>query len=162
MSNCAVDLDSLLIPTLFLTEKSVEDRGRELYTQHYCGVDHRTHDGDDVKFFADRFDHAFFKSLQPSVERLKEVIDVERVTRIMWIRELISGNVPESECILVPSDKPNRPARRLYIINSEMYVTWLEPLKGGGWKFSSAYKPLASQIKKYRKSGTTIWKYGWK
>jgi hypothetical protein len=161
MADCAVDLDSLLIPTLFLTGKSIEDRGRELYLEHYCGVKHTTHDGHDVKFFSDRFDHAFFRSADAAGGGKKVEIDAERVKRIMWIRELISGKIPGSECILLPSDKPKQPARRLYVINSEMYVVWLEPIKSG-WKFSSAYKPLAFQIKKYRKNGTTIWKYGWK
>jgi hypothetical protein len=39
-------------------------------------------------------------------------------------------------------------------------VVWLDPLKSGGWKFSSAYKPLASQIigiPKIRDDNMEVW-----
>lgn len=162
MPNCTVDLDELLISTAFLTLSSIRDLGQELYEKHYSGaVGHHTHDGQQVIFFSDRFDHAFSRSADFVAARgKKNEIDVQRVERIMWIAELLKGKVPESECITIPNSRSNRPDHRLYVINSECYVTWLGPLNSGCWKFSSAYKPLAYQIKQYRRSGKTIWRYG--
>jgi hypothetical protein len=51
----------------------------------------------------------------------------------------------------VPSDKPGREARRLYVYREECYVIWLEPVRGksDGWWFSTTYIPFAYQLKKY-------------
>ena len=163
MQNCVVDLQSLITPTLNLIPANIERLGRHLYSQHYCGVSgHQAHDGDSVTFFEERFDHAFFKSSDPRGGGRKDGIDIDRVQRVLWIGRLIQGSVYNSECLQVPNKRPDKPDTRLYIINSEMYVVWLEPLEVGGWVFSSAYKPMARQIKAYRKSGKKIWEYGWR
>lgn len=164
MPDCPIDLNSLLVSTLFMTPGRMRDLAQSLYEEHYVKVgSHATHDGQPVIFFRDRFEHAFFRSFNfVAAKGRKNEIDQQRVERIMWIGELIKGAIPQSECLRIPNERAGRPCNRLYIIKSECYVVWLEPLKSGGWRFSSAYKPLAHQIKGYRKSGTLIWKHGQK
>jgi hypothetical protein len=157
----AIDLWSLLLPIANLTTQKIEVLGREIYEAEYVHVTHSTHDGEKVKFFSERFEHAFFCSFDSTKHGTKDRLDIHRVGRIRWIGKLICGSLADSECLIVPNERSDRPDKRLYILHSECYVVWLEPLKVG-WKFSSAYKPLALQIRKYRKiAKKTIWKSSW-
>ena len=143
------------------TPASIEDLGRRVYERYYVGGSHTTHDGQRVIFFSDRFDHAFFRCDDfIRTAGVKNEIDQYRVERIHWIAALINGELPDSECHRMPSKRDGKPDKRLYILNSECYVVWLEPLRHGGWKFSSAYKPRGHQIKQYRKESLErIWVY---
>jgi len=161
MADC-LDLQALLVSSFGLTSSTIEANARAIYHTHYVAGTHHTHDGLRVIFFAERFEHAFFRSVNFQAARgAKNEIDKHRCERIHWIAELIGGDVPDSECLLMPNERLDRPDKRLYVLNAECFVVWLEPLRSGDWKFSSAYKPLAYEIKKYRKSAKgTIWRYG--
>jgi hypothetical protein len=142
-----------------VTPRSIEELGRRVYERDYVGAQHHTHDGQRVVFFANRFDHAFFRC-DDFIRSggLKNEIDPYRVERIHWIAQLIGGELTDSECHRMPNRREGQPDSRLYILNSECYVVWLEPLREGGWRFSTAYKPLAYQIKQYRKDSLEkIW-----
>src|SRR5665213_3739771 len=161
MADCP-DLQALLVSSFGLTSSTIEANARAIYDAHYVAETHHTHDGLNVIFFAELVDHSFVRSVNFQAARgAKNEIDKHRCERIHWISELIRGNVPCSECLLMPSERTNRPDKRLYVLNSECFVVWLEPLQSGDWTFSSAYRPMAYQIKKYRKSAkATIWRYG--
>jgi hypothetical protein len=148
-----VDLKSLLLNLDGMAVADASELGAKLYDQIYItsprrGI-HKTHDGEDVYFWFDRFTHAFHN------DKAKTVLDKGRVARIRWIKEIVEGNAPEFECWLI--NKAPRPDNRLYIVWGENYVVWLEPREAGGWKFSTAYPAEREQIKIYIEDGECIW-----
>jgi hypothetical protein len=155
-------LGGLLEPLEGLSDEEIEERGERLYRELYLnrgrvGV-HRAHDGEVVLFHEDRFEHAFFGTQQWRwhPER-KETVDRERVRRIRWIGEVISGRVEGSEC-LEGVWHLGREARRkrMYVVWDENYVVWLEPRRQGGWKFSTAYVASKELIRKYQGEGRMV------
>jgi len=108
----------------------------------------RTHDEQEVVFFADRFKHAFFKSknriLLPDD---KSVFDRSRGERVKWIRRVISGEFEGVECWDCPGFGPKGPRRRLYVYWPERYVVWLVERKRGGFRFETAYAPPSEYIR---------------
>jgi hypothetical protein len=148
-----VDLKSLLLKIDRLSTADAKELGEKLYDQLYItsprvGI-HKTHDGEEVFFWFDRFTHAFH------YDKAKTLLDRGRVARIRWIGEIVAGSVPAFECWLV--DKTPQPDNRLYIVWGENYVVWLEPRPAGGWKFSTAYPAERDQIKGYIEDGERIW-----
>jgi hypothetical protein len=153
-----------------LTEEEAVQETRREYERLYLdkgrppkrlGI-RNTHDSREVIFFEDRFKHAFFKSSHPiSRSHLKDVFAWDRAERVRWIGPLIAGTLSDSECWLVPP-KGNRRyhtrrlPNRLYILWRERYVVWLEPLRSGAWKFSSAY-PAGGDVRRYCQAGSTLW-----
>jgi hypothetical protein len=153
----SADLKSLLVKLGNRDAAAVERTGRRLYHQIYITSarygKHKTHDGEDIYFWPDRFDHAFYKK-KSKASRRKEMIDNGRVERLRWIKEIVTGNVPHFECWLV--DQTPRPENRLYIVSDELYVVWLEQRDAGGWKFSTAYPAPREAIEGYKTGGTKI------
>lgn len=144
-----------------LTNASIEAFGRRVYAEEYVNQRHKTHDGVSVRFFEDRFDHAFFRSKDfVRSNKQKNEIDPLRVERILWIGPLIRGELTNSECHRMPNSQTNQPQKRLYILNDERYVVWLEPQSQGTWKFSSAYVAFGYQLKSYRKGSLQKFKLG--
>jgi hypothetical protein len=131
---------------------------RDLYlTKGRIGVQ-QTHDGQIVLFHEDRFEHAFQTTSDKfcSPER-KDVADAQRVARIRWIRPVVTGMVTGTACFEVPSPTGrSRPPNRLYVVECELYVVWLEPRTAGGWKFSSAYRATRDGIERYKRGGRTV------
>jgi len=158
-----MDLQALLLTLDGLDLAQIESLARTEYRTQILnsgkiGI-HRAHDGSEVVFHEDRFEHAFFTS--PNRARNpyeKTKLDQERVRRIRWIRGTIAGNAPGSECWEVPgAGMRRRPPDRIYVIWPEGYVIWLFPRDQGGWKFSSAYAPGAKEIRRYLHGGRRIW-----
>ena len=129
--------------------------GRTIYAKEYLGGKERgslkTHDGLDVVFYADRYEHAFRTS--PDRARLaydKSKVAIERIERIYWIKELLL----KSDAQFVCKEKTPPPRwKRAYYCYKHCYVVWLEPLKlvegrPSGWKFSSAYPLPVSEFKR--------------
>lgn len=119
----------------------------------------RTHDGEKVVFFEDRFVHAFSETVG---WYQKGKFDPQRGSRVAWIGPVIQGRVSDTECWLVPPKNggrrgPNRRPNRAYIVRSELYVVWLEPLGSGDWKFSSAYVAGPGDIRRYGRDGRLFW-----
>lgn len=149
----STDLDSLLVDIKGFDDEYVRQLGLTLFKEIYLtdgelGV-HKTHDGEDVIFRADQFDHAFFRVSQWKTSGVKDVIDRVRVARIRWIKELIAGNVANSACWALPISRTTY--RRLYCCAPRGHVVWLIPRSGGGWKFKSAHSAEPSQIHGYTK-----------
>ncbi|MFB2924267.1 hypothetical protein [Aerosakkonema funiforme] len=156
------DLDDLLLPLDDLDESQIEELGRNKYRELYLTPDknfgiQQTHDGQDVFFWEDRFDHAFYTSSDKRRDTdQKDKLVVERIERICWIKEVIAGRVPGSECWEVPNRRGWR-TNRLYPVWSKSYLVWLELRDKGGWKFSSAYPVLAETLRTYCRGGKKIW-----
>lgn len=138
-------LVDLLLDLSGLSLAQVEALGRREYLSRYVPNGKRgtltTHDGKDVYFFADRFEHAFFTTSDwarnPSA---KDKLDYLRVARVRWIAELIAGRIPQSAFWEVPSPTGRKvPPNRLYLTGC-LFMVWLEPrLNDPNFKFSTAY-----------------------
>lgn len=131
------------------------DRGK---TPKRTGALH-THDDEKVIFFEDRFPHAFAETV--SWHR-KGTFDLRRGERVAWIGPVVAGEIPGTECWLVPPKNGGRTPRirsrnRIYMLEMEKYVVWLEPLHAGGWKFSSAYMAGSGDLRRYQNAGRCIW-----
>ncbi len=160
-----MDLKSLLVDVKGLKDDEIDALGRKLYktiyiTSGFYGIK-KTHDGEDVRFWEDRFEHAFYTSSNRAKNRDdKDKLAVERIERIKWIEKVIGGDVPGSACYKAQSTSGRKTEpNRLYVISRELYVVWLEPRNDGGWKFSSAYTARPENFRRYCQSGRRIWKW---
>lgn len=130
--------------------------GRQIYSEEFLNQSHNrgqmiTHDGENVVFYADRYDHAF----RTSPDRARRAYDkskvaIDRIERILWIKDLISKTRPKVTC---KEKSPPPRWKRAYYCYERNYVVWLEPLRveGGrpvGWKFSSAYPQPVPDFKR--------------
>ncbi|MCX5656339.1 MAG: hypothetical protein NTY65_17010 [Planctomycetota bacterium] len=148
-------------------EQVVFEKYAELYLDcetrtGWVGI-RKTHDGQDVVFFEDRFVHAFYTSKEKtSRQYAKDRFERSRGERIAWIGPLVAGEIDGSECWLIPPKDggrhlDDRPPNRFYLLRQEGYVVWLEPRKNGGWKFSSAYV-AGHNLERYCTEGRLFWK----
>jgi hypothetical protein len=158
------DLKGMLLDLSGMGRQEIERLGSDLYRQLYLnkgkvGV-HRTHDGQDLVFHSDAFDHAFYTSSDRRCHPdLKDVLRTGSVERIRWIGHVVSGCVQGSACFEVPSPTGReRPPNRFYAVFETPYVVWLEPRQNGGWKFKSAYPLSIEEIRRYQRGGRTVWK----
>lgn len=161
-----MDLTSLLLRLDALDTAQIEQLGRDWYHQLYIttapgryGV-LQAHDGQDVIFWADRFEHAFFTSSDRArYPNRKDKLAEDRIARVRWIGEVIAGQVPGSACWEGASPQGRLGQdNRLYVVSSERYVVWLEPTKRG-WKFSTAYPAWPVDIRRYCNSGRKMWQW---
>jgi len=158
-----MDLNDLTVSINGLDIAEIEDFVRRLYREIYVtsgryGV-FEVHDGESVYFWEDRFEHAFYTSSDRiRYPKRKDKLDLERVKRIRWIKEIIAGRISGTACWLAPSpSRGGRPLNRLYVLLSDSYVIWLEPRHNGGWKFSTAYKARLKDVRRYCSLGKRIW-----
>ena len=156
-----IDLRNLLLDFEGLSDEEVEMLGRKFYSDDFLTIAkrgiHKLHDGEDVAFFVERFDHAFFKPIDWKTSKVKALIERGRVARIKWILPLIQGKVPNSECWLKQKTDGEQ---RIYICFGLRYLVWLESREVGGWRFSSAYNATLDQIRNdYLKGAKRIWLY---
>ena len=79
------------------------------------------------------------------------------VERIAWIGPILRGEVADTQSWeSIPGTDPRK--NRLCIASSELYVVWLEPLRSGSWKFSTAYVARAAQATEYKRGKRCVWK----
>ena len=160
----SIDLNALLLNLSGLTDLDVEALGRVEYGRLYaCGGGRsslKAYDGVEVVFFEDRFDHAFFTTTDRYRKpEAKDLIARDRVERIAWIGPILRGEVANTQCwesIPLPVTDPRK--KRLCIASSDLYVVWLEPLRSGSWKFSTAYVARAAQATEYKRGRRCVWK----
>lgn len=157
-----MDLNALLLPVEQYNRTQLQEFAKDFYCRHYCAnweygvLD--THDQQEIAFYGNRFEHAFFTRRDWSKSAKKDQLDPERVRRIAWIKPLVSGQIPGSACWLIPcADNPKR-TRRLYVIEDECFLVWLETWSPEQWWFSSTYIALRGQLRKYCDGGARIWR----
>lgn len=154
-----LDLDALLLDLSGLSAEEIALQAKQFYKDLYLtsgrfGI-HKSHDGEEVKFWENRFHHAFCTSKDSRFSDAKECIDLPRVERITWIEEVIRGNVPNSACWLLKQNL----IKRLYTVVPKGYVVWLEAKGEKVWTFSTAYVTTPQTIHKYTRGARRIWKY---
>jgi hypothetical protein len=161
----ACDLKGLMVGFSGLSVQAVEQLARELYKSLYLnkgkfGV-HQTHDNQLLLFHSDAFDHAFYTTSDSLCHpERKDMLRLGSVERIRWIGPLISGLVRGSACFEVPSPTGRyRPPNRLYAVFETPFVVWLEPRRGAGWKFRTAYPLSIEDLRRYTSCGRTVWKW---
>lgn len=133
---------------------------RDRYNDMYCSkLDLRCHDGMPVRFFKDRFDHAFFTSSDRSRRaHIKDAFCEKRAERLNWILEFITSASTEIKC---KQFSPPPRWQRCYYSLGHRYIVWLEAAgreaaNPDGWRFSSAYPVPAEEIKRTTWSGKIL------
>lgn len=160
----SIDLNALMLDLTGLTDQEAEERGRAEYRRLYARGDGcctlTAYDGLEVMFFEDRFDHAFFTTSDRYRKAdAKDILARDRVERIAWIGPILRGEVAHTQCWESAPTFGRDPRRnRLCIASSELYTIWLEPLKSGAWKFSTAYVVLGCQASEYKRGRRCVWK----
>jgi len=159
-----IDLNSILLPFGDISPEEAFDEGRKLYAEMFSIKGIRgtiqTWHGEEVVFFADRYDHAF-KTSPDRARRAysKAKVSVPRIERMPWIKEILEGRVPDTECRHVPNDSGAwEPPNYLVLAWEYSYIIWLNGLRNGSWKFSSAYPTTTEDMRRYTKISSTIWK----
>lgn len=163
-----MELDLLLLSIEEKSAEEIEEIGRrhyftEILTQGRLGI-HSSHDGEQVFFWENRFEHAFFESDGRANWGISKArASGARISRMPWIVPILSGQVPGSECWQIHQRGRGFPPSRLYVHWPKNYLIWLEPRAEGGFKFSTAYLTAANQIReRYCRKGAKIWPYGQK
>ena len=163
-----VNLPDLLFDCSALTDAEAEAQGEKLFHTEFITRNGRsgvltTHDGIEVKFFADRYHHAFHTSQNRARQTYaKDRGARDRIERIRWIKPIIEGRAADVECWEVPLKVPEEgircfPGKRAYVSWEHGYIIWLEPLRAGGFKFSSAYVLPAVEISRYTNRARKLW-----
>lgn len=158
-----VDLTSLLLDLAGLDDAQAEQFGRAEFKSLYLPQGFRgtvtAHDGSEIVFFEDRFDHAFFTTPDRYLHEFdKSVLDRDRVARVRWIGPILRGEVPNTQCWESLKSPGEDQINRLCIASSELYVIWLDARKDGAWRFSTAYVARAAQTSSYAYGRKIVWK----
>ena len=168
MSLAPVNLADLRLDLAALTDAEAEAEGEKWFQREYITRAGRSgvlaaHDGVEVKFFAERYHHAFHTSQNRAREAYaKNKVALERIERIRWIKPIIEGRVAGIECWDVPLKVPEEgircfPGKRAYVSWEHGFIIWLEPLRAGGFKFSSAYVLPPAEISRYTNRARNLW-----
>lgn len=169
MSQDLIDLEQFGVIILSdYSDEEVYEVGENNYLEYYIedqkqSGDLISHDLQSVRFFADRYHHAFNTSKnRRRAEFRKDKVDRDRVARIDWIKIIIEGKAKDTECWEVPLRVPEEgkrpfPGKRAYVSWSQSYIIWLEPLRSGGFKFSTAYCVSRQKLSLYLKHARKIW-----
>jgi len=168
MSPAPVNLVDLVLDLSAITETEAATEGERRFHAEFITRNGRSgvllaHDDVEVKFFADRYHHAFHTSQDRARQAYaKDKVAVDRVERIRWIKPIIAGRVANIECWEIPLKVPEEgfrcfPGKRAYVSWSHGYIVWLEPLRNGGFKFSSAYSLPNAEISRYTTRARKLW-----
>lgn len=170
MSEGAIDLEQCLLDIAHLSDAEADAHGEDVFHSEFISRHGRSgvtesHDGEFIKFFADRYHHAFHTSPNRAcLAYSKAVVARDRIERIQWIKPIVQGMVPNTECWEVPLKVPEEgircfPGKRLYVSWEYNYVIWIEPLRNGGFKFSTAYVIPSKEISRYTQRARKIWAF---
>lgn len=125
--------------TYQLTHLPDQDAYRDLYLQTYCNPKSSilTFDGIQVKFFPDRFDHAFFESVnRQSADKAK--FSTIRAERILWIKDTLEDPTAD---IRVGWDKKYKSFDKSYRVavvkHDYVVIIWIKDASNA--KFITAY-----------------------
>ena len=123
-----------------LTYLSSEKDYRSLFESLYC--DHGnpvfTHDGIRVKFFPDKFDHAFFESASRS-QADKSIFSAVRAEKITWILDVLRDPTADLRVGWDSTNKRYDNSRRVAIVKGD-YVVIIHIKDATNAKFITAYQ----------------------
>ncbi|GIM45982.1 hypothetical protein DNHGIG_15310 [Collibacillus ludicampi] len=102
-----------------------ETQFRQYYIKNFCTRPIITHDGFNIVFRQDRFDHAFFKS-QDRRLRDKSEFDWDRAQRMDWIKKVL-----QDPHVITYQGFDNikyriDPLRRVSVLTDDMYAVIIE------------------------------------
>ncbi len=135
------DLKTVLVTVADLPPERLFQIGQQIYESVYCQGQARgtlkAHDGQTVKFFQDRYEHAFSKSADRRTRGPDDPMCPRRIARVRWIEHVIAGKADKWECR--EQERQGR-KKRLYFVPGENYIVWLEAAREPRvWTFSTAY-----------------------
>ncbi|WP_336046928.1 hypothetical protein [Solibacillus ferritrahens] len=126
-------------PYATLTHFETEDEYRAYYITEYCNQKIYTHDGIEVVFYEDVFEHAFFKSGNRRIRGDKTIFSSERAQRIHWIKSVLLDSGLTSYVGYDNKKKCYDNSRRVTILTPDNYVVVLSLRASGKAKFITAY-----------------------
>lgn len=118
---------------------STEAEYKQYFIDNYCAVSPiYTWDKLPVEFYADMFEHAFYKRTQKSWKAKKNAVDIERCKRMAWIKEVLldPSIVPRVGFDKAKDTYDN--SRRVALVSQEKYVVVIRNT-GKKWRFVTAY-----------------------
>ncbi len=111
-----------------LTYLSSEDAYRELYLNTYCDQSKPiiSFDGITVKFFPERFEHAFFESVNRQLGD-KAQFSNQRAERILWIKETLEDPTADLRIGWDKKSKSYDKSYRVAIVkNDYVVIIWIK------------------------------------
>ena len=121
-----------------LLHLNCEEQYRNHYKEKYCKKELETFDGIKVKFYEDKFEHAFYESSNHKA-RNKDIFSIDRATRIDWIEHTLKDNTAELHLGWDRDTKNFNNKRRVALISKEDYVVIIEFKSKNYAKFITAY-----------------------
>jgi len=94
---------------------------KKVYENEYCNKEIYTHDGVLVKFYPERFEHAFYKSANRK-QGDKSLFSLERAQRMLWIREVLLDDSLPVYCGYDKKRKIYDFSRRVSLVTPDDYV----------------------------------------
>jgi len=122
-----------------ITNLNSEIGYRTLFATLYCDSSNPiyTFDGIKVRFFPDRFDDAFFKSVNWTIKD-KSIFSLDRAKKVTWIKDALLDKNADLRVGWDTNRKANDNSRRVAIVQTNyVVVIWLRNAKEA--KFITAY-----------------------
>ena len=117
---------------------SSADEYKQYYVEKYCKKPIKTFDGIEVKFYEERFEHAFYES-SDKLHSSKDVFSKDRATRIDWIEYTLKNPNAELHAGWDKKKKQVDRSRRVAFITPENYVVVIMLTGENKAKFVTAY-----------------------
>ena len=121
-----------------LVKLSSPDEYKNYYINKYCKKPIKTFDGIEVKFYEERFNHAFYESTDKR-NASKDVFSLDRATRIDWIEYVLQNPNAELHAGWDKKKKQVDRTRRVAFITPENYVVIIMITGLNKAKFVTAY-----------------------
>lgn len=121
-----------------------EEELREMWRVEYCNQEVVTFDGIKVKFFEDRFDHAFYESSKRNSkdktieDGYKDCLSYARLEKMLWIKDVLTD--PDAE-LYIGYDKSTKSydnSSRVAVVKGD-YTVIIRLKDKNNAKFISAY-----------------------
>ena len=115
-----------------------EECYRKYYIDNYCNKDIFTFDGIKVKFYEDKFEHAFYESTD-KLKGNKDSFSLNRAMRIDWIKYVLNNS---NAILKIGWDKKIKKYdknRRVAVLTLEKYVVVIRIDRDNTAKFMTAY-----------------------
>lgn len=117
-----------------------EEEYREYYYTHLCAAPIETFDGFLVTFHKERFEHAFFESVDRKAKD-KSRFSITRAQRMSWIIDILKDPNVELKCGYLKSKKRYDPSRRVCFVTPDQYVVVIQFTKENRATFITAFVP---------------------
>lgn len=113
---------------------------RKLWKETYCDSSNKivTHDGIEVIFYEDMFDHAFYESLN-NRKADKSILSQNRCEKMLWIKEALCDKTSMLKKGWNKSSKTYEDNSRVVLVQGN-YLVIIRKIKPGKAKFVTAYE----------------------